>query len=112
MTEFSRDNPPPPQRFRPNPGQLGQAAAMRNGQGQRRSNSPSRQPASESGRSTGRALPALPERQGSNDHLVYALQHAAAQGLGRDIPFGLWAQHNGLFAKLAPGQVPADWLEM
>jgi hypothetical protein len=113
VTEFSRDGAAPPRRFRPNPGQLGQAAAMRGERtGQSRSSQPRRQSGAASDRTTGRALPALPESEGNNDHLVYALQHAAAQSLGRDIPFGLWAQHNGLFGALAPGKVPADWLEM
>jgi hypothetical protein len=32
-------------------------------------------------------------------------------GLGRDLPFGLWAIHNGYFASLAPGKQPIDWFD-
>jgi hypothetical protein len=37
--------------------------------------------------------------------------HANAQGLGRNLPFGLWALQNGHFPELAQGQKPYDWLD-
>ncbi len=35
-----------------------------------------------------------------------------AKGLGRDLPFGLWAIHNGYFPELAGAdKVPLDWMD-
>lgn len=45
-------------------------------------------------------------------HLVMGLMHSNAVGLGRDIPFGLWALHNGHFPALArQGMEPIDWMD-
>lgn len=41
-----------------------------------------------------------------------ALMHQNSSDLGRDLPFGLWAQHHGYLNKIAgPQAVPYDWLE-
>jgi len=54
-----------------------------------------------------------PQRQEdpSQAHLVYGLMHENIKSLGRDLPFGLWALHNGYFSDLAPGRQPVDWLD-
>jgi len=44
-------------------------------------------------------------------HLLYGLMHENSQQLGRDLPFGLWAIHNGMLPELAPGRQPVDWLD-
>lgn len=44
-------------------------------------------------------------------HLLYGLMHTNAQELGRNLPFGLWALHNGLFPEIASGARPLDWLD-
>lgn len=116
---FSRDNADPPTRFRAGPGQTGQAAAM---QAIRPKASPGPKPGQ--GRSQERrkgggessagrlGLPDLEPQQGSNRHLLPALHHANIQDLGRDLPFGLWAVHNGYLPEIAgKGVEPFDWLE-
>ena len=115
MNPFSRDQPGPAPRFRPGPGQLGEHAAL---QGTRAPGQP-RKPArrqSRSGASQGRQGAPLgmgqrPERQTDNTHLLFGAMHANIQSLGRDLPFGLWALHNGYFSDLAPGKQPVDWLD-
>ena len=115
MNPFSKDQPGPPPRFRPGPGQLGEHAAL---QGAKAPSHPgrSRRRQGRTGTSGGHQGAPLgmgqrPERETDNTHLLYAALHANIQGLGRDLPFGLWALHNGYFPDLAPGQQPVDWLD-
>jgi hypothetical protein len=112
---FSRDKPDPPTRFRANPGQLGQHAALAGLKGGRQPSPPSpRQQAPRSAASGSQrlGLPQMPQPEGNNMHLVMGLMHQNIAGLGRDLPFGLWALHNGFFPSLAsPGMEPLDWLD-
>jgi len=115
--QFSPDRPDPPTRFRPSTGQIGQAAALKGirgragGGGTRAGQTERRQ--GQGGQAGGRlGLPQVPQPEGDNRHLVPALHHANIQDLGRDIPFGLWAIHNGYFPELAgKGREPFDWVE-
>jgi hypothetical protein len=54
----------------------------------------------------------MPQQEQNNMHLVMGLMHENAAGLGREMPFGLWALHNGFFPAIAkPGMEPIDWLD-
>jgi hypothetical protein len=116
---FSRDQPGPAPRFRPGPGQVGEHAALQATRaaqrhpaqpgGRQRQQRAERQQRP-SGASLGMGTP-QPEQPPDQSHLFYGLLHANIQGLGRDVPFGLWALHNGYFPELAPGKTPFDWIE-
>ena len=115
MAQFTPDRPDPPTRFRPSTGQIGQAAALRasrKGPGGSAPRGERRGSASQQGASSRLGLPQLAQPQGDNRHLLPALHHANIQDLGRDIPFGLWAVHNGYFPEIAgKDRVPFDWIE-
>lgn len=119
MTEFTRDGSDPPIRFRASRGQSGQAAAMsairpRSAPGPKPGSSRDQKGQRSSAPAGGQlGLPGQSEAQpGNNNHLVPALNHANIQGLGRDVPFGLWALHNGLLGEIGgEGIEPYDWLE-
>ncbi len=119
MPEFTRDQPGPAAQFRPGPGQLGEHAAL---QGLKPASA--RRPAGARGRADQRraqrvdhtgqhalGLSQRPEETSDQRHLTYGLAHANSQGLGRDLPFGLWAYQNGLYPELAQGQQFPDWLD-
>lgn len=109
---FSRDNPGPRPRFRPGPGQLGEHAALQVGRPSRQATpTPRRTRQRDVPRANGLGLPAPPEQKVDDGHLLYGLRHLNSVGLGRDLPFGLWALHNGHFPELAKGQQPFDWLD-
>lgn len=115
MTSFSRDQPGPGPRFRPGPGQLGEHAALNAGKSSGSSAAPSRKRRQGQGQNQqqGSSL-GLPQRQEAppdQTHLIYGLRFNNAQGLGRDLPFGLWALHNGYFSALAQGMAPVDWTD-
>lgn len=116
MSEFSRDSPGPQPRFRPGPGQTGEHAALQalrpppqhrqqaHGARQARGGGGQRQ-------SSPLGMGQRQEQEPDNSHLLYAAMHENSQQLGRELPFGLWALHNGHFSDLAPGKVPVDWLD-
>lgn len=112
---FSRDRPDPPTRFRPSTGQIGQAAGLkglRKGPGGSAPKGAERRQSSGGQAGSRLGLPDLPQQEGDNRHLIPALHHANIQDLGRDIPFGLWAVHNGYFPEIAgKGMEPFDWIE-
>jgi hypothetical protein len=114
---FSTDRPDPPTRFRASTGQIGQAAALkglgRSGSvGGGKSQAERRKGGEGSASHSRLGLPQIPQQEGNNRHLIPALHHANIQDLGRDIPFGLWAIHNGYFPEIAgKDRVPFDWIE-
>lgn len=118
--EFSRDQPGPSARFRPGPGQLGEHAALQTakpaaggGGGRHSQRGAHRRTSDQSGRSgsLGLGLTQRPQETPDQRHLLYGLAHTNAKGLGRDLPFGLWAYHNGLYSELAPGKKFPDWMD-
>lgn len=117
MPEFSSDQPGPAARFKPGPGQLGEHAALQGtrspGGGRAHPASPRQRQAHGGGqvRQAGREHSQGQAQEQDQRHLVYGLMHLNAQRLGRDVPFGLWALHNGYFGELAPGHQPVDWLD-
>lgn len=119
-TQFSPEHGQPPRRFRPGPGQIGQAAGLaagkqRAGQGQVER----RKPGGRAGAQAKLGMPEKPQPQadagpppGDYRHLLALAQHANMRDLGREVPFGVWAILNGIHRQLfQPGQWPADILE-
>jgi hypothetical protein len=113
MNPFSRDSPGPAPRFRPGPGQTGEHAALQGLRppAQHRPSSGRRQRAAQVHQGAPLGMGRPPEQETDNTHLMYGAMHQNAQALGRDLPFGLWALHNGYFPDMAPGKTPVDWLD-
>lgn len=119
MTQFSVDHGAPPARFKPGPGQIGQAAAMKAHRGGGKppgGGKVSGKGGGGSGSDHSLGLPGAPapgpeaSPPADNRHLMILAQHQNMKQLGRDIPFGIWATNTGLFRQLGmqPGQQPFD----
>jgi hypothetical protein len=95
-TNFSEGGPSPaPKQFRAGPGQIGEAAALR--QPRQRDAAAKRTGGSGARRERIGAPPVTPPQEAPTDsgHLMIAIEHEAAKTLGRDLPLPLWRQHNG-----------------
>lgn len=122
MASFSSDSSPKamPARFSPRAGNIGAQAAQQKrprgggGQGLGRPAPPPQDQGSP--QSVGRPQP---QQQGDDksqpqdlSYLQLALQHFNMKGLGRDVPYVVWANLTGNYRQYAqPGRVPFDYLE-
>lgn len=114
MAEFSADRSPKamPARFSPRAGNLGAQAAQQKG-AQGRRPGPDRSASAGQGQQqvVGRPQP-VEEQEQDLSHLPLALQHFNMKGLGRDVPYIVWANLTGNYRQYAePGRVPWDALE-
>ncbi len=117
MAEFSADRSPKamPARFSPRTGNLGAEAAKPKGTPGRRPGGGLGRPKPQgqaSGQAIGRPQPQQDEGQQDLSYLDLAAQHFNMKGLGRDIPYLVWANLTGNRLQYAqPGRVPWDVLE-
>lgn len=120
MDQFSQDHGKTPTRFSPATGNIGARMAERalkpSGKSQ-----PTTGRSRGRGRSDGSSAPSFGHPdfgfQGEgqpvdNRHLELVGLHHNVKGLGRDVPFGVWATLSGNYRQLAqPGRPPFDVLE-
>jgi hypothetical protein len=116
MAEFSADRVPShmPVRFSENTGNVGAQAAQRGQHGGGKPKLGRSQPEKgKQGKEIGRPQPQQELLQPQDySYLSVALQHFNMKGLGRDVPYLVWANLTGNYRRFAePGRVPFDILE-
>jgi hypothetical protein len=123
MAQFSADSSPKamPARFSPRAGNIGAQAAQkrpRGGGGGQKLGRAAPQPQQDQGQPQKVGRP-QPQQQGDDpsqpqdlSYLQLSLQHFNMKGLGRDVPYIVWANRTGNYRQYAqPGRVPFDYFE-
>jgi hypothetical protein len=119
MASFSADSTPKamPARFSPRAGNIGVQAAQQKGRGRAGGgglgrSAPSKSQGGES-EAVGRPAPEEdPSQPQDMSYLNLALQHFNMKGLGRNVPYLVWANLTGNYQRYAqPGRPVWDYLE-
>lgn len=121
MAQFSSDQGKPPAQFRPSVGNVGAKMAAQALRPKGSGTAPQKKSSASKGQGLGSSRlghPAYgqketaPKQPQDNGHLELVGQHFNMKGLGRDVPFGVWAGLTGNYRRLAePGRPSFDIFE-